>query len=150
MSYKLTADRVEAVLKDSLFDAAEVEGLTREEALAKSVVVEGIDQSYALHPDRLANHRDEVYEMLSELPDVFRVSSAGGGSSFLKARQDKHGNRWTGFDRTVDQLFVLGIAVGLAKWLAPREMWTALPGGMPYVAFLDTDESRESPAGLSS
>ncbi len=79
--------------------------------------------------------------MLSELPDDFRAS-AGRGASFLCTRNDRHGHTWTGFDQVVDQLFVLGIGLGLAAWLPPREMWNELPAGLPYVAFLDTEESR--------
>jgi hypothetical protein len=33
----------------------------------------------------------------------------------------------------MEMLFCLGIGMGLAKWLLPKNMWSALPGGMPYV-----------------
>jgi hypothetical protein len=33
----------------------------------------------------------------------------------------------------MEQLFQLGIGLGLAKWQLPPEMWGVLPGGMPYV-----------------
>lgn len=143
MGNKLTADRVAAVVTDGLFVDEEIQGLSREEIQAKAVVIEGISRAYGFHPERLAGHRDEVYEMLSELPDGFRAS-AGGGASVLTAHVDRHGNTWTGFHQSVDELFVLGIALGLATWLLPREIWNALPGGMPYVAFLDTEDSRNS------
>lgn len=143
MGNQLTADRVAATLSNSLFTDEEAEGLSREEIQAKAVVVEGIGRSYGFHPQRLASHRDEVYELLNELPDAFRASG-GGGASVLNAHVDRHGNTWTGFHQIVDELFVLGIALDLAAWLLPREMWNALPGGMPYVAFLDTENSRNS------
>lgn len=134
----LTADRVEEILADCLFRDEEVEDLGREEIVARAVVAEGILNPFAFHPERLASHRDEVYEMLGELPDNYRASK-GGGWSFLNACDDKHGNQWTGLHQTMDHLFVLGIGLGLAKWLLPRELWAALPGGMPYVVFLDTE-----------
>lgn len=132
----LTADRVEEIFCDCLFADEEVEGQNLEEIEARAVVAEGILNPFGFHPERLASHRDEVYEMLSELPDNYRASE-GGGWSFLAACDDKHGNQWTGLHRTMDHLFALGIGLGLAKWLLPREMWARLPGGMPYVVFLD-------------
>jgi hypothetical protein len=34
----------------------------------------------------------------------------------------------------MEQLFTLGIALGLAQWQLPRDMWDIFPGGMPYVS----------------
>lgn len=143
MSNELTADRVKAVFLDSLFTDAEAAGLGRDQIQAAAVIAEGISSNYGFHPQRLASHRADVYAMLNELPDKFRASG-GGGASFLEARVDRHGAPWTGFDRIAEQLFALGIALGLAKWLLPRAMWNALPGGVPYAAFLDTENSREA------
>ncbi len=33
----------------------------------------------------------------------------------------------------MEALVVLGIASGFVKYPMPREMWSALPGGMPYI-----------------
>ena len=71
--------------------------------------------------------------MLSELPDEFRVSG-GGGWSFLQACNDRHGTQWTGFHQAMEELFMLGMAAGLVTELLPRDLWDALPGGMPYYA----------------
>ena len=32
----------------------------------------------------------------------------------------------------MEQLLTLGIGLGYAKYLMPREMWKMFPGGMPY------------------
>jgi hypothetical protein len=48
---------------------------------------------------------------------------------------DADDNQWTDEHRTVDELCVLAIATKRGKWLAPRSLWPALPGGMPYVQF---------------
>jgi hypothetical protein len=37
----------------------------------------------------------------------------------------------------VEQLVQLGIAVGKIRYLLPRDMWDALPGGMPYFVVVD-------------
>jgi hypothetical protein len=71
--------------------------------------------------------------MLSDLPDEFQASG-GGGWSFLNACMTKTGEQWTGMHPTMDKLFMLGIAAGKARWLMPRDMWSVLPGGMPYVS----------------
>jgi len=52
--------------------------------------------------------------------------------SFLNACQDRNGNQWTDLHQRMEQLFVLGQAAGFVSCLLPRDMWAALPGGMPY------------------
>lgn len=81
------------------------------------------------------NH-DLIQRMLMELPEQFR-QSGGGGWSFLNACDDRHGRQWTGLHQRMGQLFALGQAAGLVNSLLPREMWDALPGGMPYYMILD-------------
>ena len=44
------------------------------------------------------------------------------------------GTQWTDLHRTMEQLFLLGLASGLVTELMPRELWGSLPGGMPYYA----------------
>jgi hypothetical protein len=39
----------------------------------------------------------------------------------------------------MEALFVLGIALNLAKYSAPREVWSSLPGRMPYIT-IDSDK----------
>ena len=34
---------------------------------------------------------------------------------------------------TVESLLCLGIGLDLAEWCLPKEMWSLMPGGMPYV-----------------
>ena len=44
---------------------------------------------------------------------------------------DIHGNKW-GEQIHVNELFCLGMGLGLVKCSLPREMWRVLPGGVPY------------------
>lgn len=94
------------------------------------VAVHGIMATVRLD---VSGRENEIASMLSNLPDEFQASG-GGGWSFLNACNDKHGDQWTGMHSTMDKLFMLGIAAGKARWLLPRDMWPALPGGMPYVS----------------
>lgn len=100
------------------------------------VVAEGVISTVGFNPSRLDDHRGEIGMMLDELPDQFKASG-GGGWSFLNACDDKHGTQWTGMHQRVEQLVQLGIAVGKIRYLLPRDMWDALPGGMPYFVVVD-------------
>lgn len=60
------------------------------------------------------------------------MKSSGGGWTFLNACHDRHGNLWTGFHRRMEELFMLGLAIGKVHCLFPRDLWDALPGGMPF------------------
>lgn len=73
----------------------------------------------------------EIAELLAQLPVEFQ-RSGGGGWSFLNGCMDRAGGQWTGMHPTVDRLVMLGLAAGLVKFLLPRELWEALPGGVPY------------------
>lgn len=128
MNMKLSAANVRATLTDCLFKDDEVtNGVPPNDA----VTAEGVMARYAFHPERLAGHRQDIASMLSELPDDFK-SDGGGGMSFLNACYTKGGEHW-GEHPDMDSLFVLGIGAGLAKYPLPRDMWSILPGGMPYI-----------------
>lgn len=118
----LNATRVEEILIDSL-----AEDLSEDER----VVIEGIVNPYALNPTKLEGHKSEIIAMLADLPEQFRANG-GGGWSFLNACLTKDGEQWTGLQQRMDQLFVLGMGIGRVTCPLPREMWSALPGGMPY------------------
>ena len=122
-SVVLDPQRVEAIFMDCLFKEGE--------DTSKHIKAEGIVRSVGFHPERLESHRAEIEALLGELPNEFK-KSGGGGWSFLQACNDKHGNQWTGMHLRMEQLFQLGIGIGKVKSLMPREMWSALPGGMPY------------------
>ncbi len=134
----INPERVVEIMRDCLYTDDEVaaDDITSVEDLPEgTVVVEGILSTFGFEPARLESHRDEVTKMLQGLPTEFRDQAHGGGGgwSFLNACQDANDEQWTGLHRTMDALFVLGIGLGLAEWLMPRDMWSVLPGGMPYV-----------------
>lgn len=120
---KLDSARVEAIFMDCLFNEGE--------DTTGFVPAPGITTNVGFHPGRLASHKAEVEALLDELPDAFKMSG-GGGMSFIQAHEDRHGRQWTGYHKHMEQLFQLGIGVGKAVCLVPREMWPALPGGVPY------------------
>jgi hypothetical protein len=119
----LNGEKVRSVFMDCLFQEGEDS--------TKHVRADGIVNNVGFHPGRLEQHRAEIVEMLDELPDQFKESN-GGGWSFLQ---------WTDFHQRMEQLFQLGIGINRVKCLLPRELWKALPGGMPYYVILDKDKA---------
>ena len=124
---ELTATKVREIFLDSLYK--------EEENHLEAIKVNGITMNVGFNPVRLNNHKTDIEELLNELDDKFK-NSVGGGYSFLCAPVDKHGNQW-GEHRNVEELFLLGIAIGKVSYLFPREMWCILPGSVPYLVIND-------------
>lgn len=107
------------------------------------LIVEGVLRTFSFRPDRIEGHRAYIGAALAELPHQFRSGELGGGGgwTFLNAcgrhpyTDDNAGRAelWTGLQSLVETLIALGIAAGKAHWLMPREFWSMMPGGVPYV-----------------
>lgn len=97
-----------------------------------AISVDGLTGQWWFHAQRINEKSEQIAELLRELPTPFHAGS-GGGWSFTKASNDRHGNEWTSRNQDMESLFALGIAAGLAKWLDDRDVWHAMPGGVPYV-----------------
>lgn len=130
---KLSADRVSRTFRECLFTEEEA---AAPGAKATAVVGDGVMHKIGFHPARLAAADTAIAEMLGELPSEF-MAAAGGGWSFLNACNDRHGDLWTGKHATIDLLLSLGLASGRCQYVMPREMWSILPGGMPYFVVVD-------------
>lgn len=130
----LTAENVEMVYRACLYSDDETTGWdgTAEALPEGTIITEGILNRTGFHGGRIEEHRDEILAMLAELPPEFR-KDVGGGWSFLNACMRSDGEQWTGFHQTQDRLFQLGMAVGAVTYTLPRELWSILPGGMPYL-----------------
>lgn len=127
---QLTAANVTTIIEDCLFKDEE---LVNGQPPKDAVLVEGIVKNFGFHPGRLAEHKDEILELLHQLPNEFQDMGTGGGGgwSFLNACNTKDGVQW-GEHNNMEELLCLGIATEQAEILMPREMWSAFPGGMPY------------------
>lgn len=130
---KLTCENISNVIKHSL-----PKDITEEQ---KKIVLEGGDLPgfvrgegvrgrFLFDSAKIEEKRADVVEMLKELPKQFRKTK-GGGWSFLNACMTENGEQW-GEHRNIDELICIGRALGLVEFQMPREMWDALPGGMPY------------------
>jgi len=98
------------------------------------VAVEGVVSNFGLSKTKLAENRSKIEGWIAELADEFHTTK-GGGMSFLRLCLTRDGEQWTGLHRSQEQLYVLAAGLGLARFVLPREMWSALPGGVPYIAF---------------
>lgn len=128
---KLTAGKVHAIVKDSMYKDAELAGKPPGAVPEDAIVVEGIVRTFSFHPERLMSHRQEVEELLAELPLKFREEN-GGGWTFLNMVLDKDDYQW-GEQVSAEELMCLGIGLELMTNLLPRDVWPALSGGVPYL-----------------
>lgn len=136
----IEATRVEEIFLDSLHTDEEVEKFGKEELTGSATIVEAIMNTFAFHTERLQSHKEEVKEMLAELPDQFQQKE-GGGWSFLNFCVTKDGKQWTGLHLRMEQLLAVSIGLGLMKIQMPRELWRAFPGGMPYIVVLEEEQN---------
>lgn len=132
---ELTSDNVETILIDCLHKDGE-------EYDESEGIIECIVNSYKFHSERLESHRDEIRSMIWQLPSQF-LASGGGGWSFLNLCMRADGVQWTGMHRQQEKLYALAAGLGMAAIQFPREMWSILPGGMPYMVF-DPDAKVEA------
>lgn len=90
------------------------------------IEVDGIIGNYGLRKDVLEKYKDEIYEMLLELPIEFQIRG-GGGWSFLNMCNDKNGEQWTGFHQRMEQLLCLGIGIGKVQYLMQKSCGIYFP-----------------------
>jgi hypothetical protein len=100
-----------------------------------AVMVEGIVRTFGLNPEKLTFHHNRIKEILDDMQPPFHVSS-GGGWTFLNLCEDRDGVHWAEHP-TMESMVALGIGAGMVKYCMPKEMWSAFPGGMPYL-MIDT------------
>ena len=114
----LSAQKVNDIFMDCLFKNGE--------DTTNHIAVKGIQINVGFNPEKIKTHRKEIASLLNDLPDEFNE-----GWSFLNAAIDKNGHHW-GEHKDMEQLFLLGMAIEKVKECFPRDMWSSLPGGMPY------------------
>ncbi len=129
---KLNSDTVNRIFGECLLTSDEardntfVNGNTINEE--KVTLIQGVLSRFGLNKARLDANAADIAELLNELPSEFK-----DGWTFLNMCTDKDGNNWTDLHQTMEQLVVLGIGVNKISYPFPKEMWKALPGGMPYI-----------------
>lgn len=126
---ELTSENVESIFMDCLF--------RDNEDTSDPAIAEGITSNFGFHKERLKSHKEDISAMLLQLPLPFQKNGGGGGGwTFLNACDNAKGEQWTGLHSIMEQLFSLGQACGKVECLIPRDMWSVLPGGMPYYSVI--------------
>lgn len=133
---KPLSEQVHTIMRHSLFKEDELIG---DGAPAGAVLVDGLVSKYGFHPDRLESHREDVREILKQMPDQF-MKNGGGGWSFLNLCNTKDGVQW-GEHRDMESLCCLAIGLGMGEWQM-KSMAATMPGGMPFISF-NTAEEKE-------
>lgn len=136
MSEKSLSEQVSEILIDSLYNNDEV---VDDKIPKGAVIVRGLIYTFGFYPERLDSHKEQIRQILDQMPRDFHYTGGGGGWSFLNLCLDKDGNQWADHP-TMEKLVVLGIGVGMVSYCLPRDMWNVLPGGVPYIV-IDTKDS---------
>ena len=126
---RLTAENVSRIFKDCLSTDKKGKDVTRVPAVLENV-------EFAFDTSKLSIYKKEIESMINELPEKFHERN-GGGWSFLQLCMKRDESQWTGLHFVMEQLLCLGVGIKAMKYLLPRQMWSVLPGGMPYVAIID-------------
>ena len=119
----ISASRIEFIFSDSLAKKSDT----------NCIEVQGITGIARFNLDILSFFKEEVKSYLLQLPNQFLSERMGGkgGWSFLNACMTEKNEHW-GEHMDMQRLFLLGEALGYVRCPLPKQMWTALPGGMPY------------------
>lgn len=125
METKMSIDpeRIHEIFNDCLFKD--------NESHSEYLPAKGLTMSVGFHPERTEKHASEIHELCMNLLAEFQ-EDIGGGHSFLYMCMDKDGN-YCMEQPTAQELLLLGIATGWMSFLMPREVWSVLPGGVPFV-----------------
>ncbi|TXH09072.1 MAG: hypothetical protein E6R04_09335 [Spirochaetes bacterium] len=129
MVIELTAKNVESIMVYCLYKEDELkEAKTRPPE--GCIMVEAVIHKFGFHPDRVQEKAKDIEVLLRQLPEEF-YATKGGGMSFLRACLRFDGEQW-GEHAEMEMLMALGMATKKVTCLMPKELWGALPGGMPY------------------
>lgn len=122
----ISAKEIRDIATECFFKKEEMEN---GKPVVDPVIVEGIVRNYGFHPDRLKAKALRLKEIIQELNPSFYE-----GWSFLNLPFDKDGAQW-GEQPDAEMLYCLCAGNDLAKYCFSRDMWDALPGGVPYIIF---------------
>lgn len=121
----INAKDVNEIFLDCLYKDEETK---KGEVPEGAIIVEGIIMKVGFNPERVEKNKNNIINILEQLHPTFNE-----GWTFLNMCIDKNDNEWTGSHKTMEQLLVLGLAIGKLEYCCDRDMWSILPGGMPYV-----------------
>lgn len=133
---QLNSQNVHNIFLSSLFT-----GQPSAEDLKRAKYVDSVVLHVGFDSAKLEKNRDSIIELLEQLPKEFRENEGGGLSFLYGCMLDDFESQW-GEQLRVDELVALGIGIDMVEFNLPRELWTALPGGVPYFYIKDSRENQ--------
>lgn len=121
----INSDRVTEIFKDCLFKNNEI---IDNKPIVSPTLAEGINIRVGFNPNSLKRNEIEIEEMINELHSTFDE-----GWSFVNMCVDKDEKQWTGEQRIMQELLLLGLAIGKLDYCTGKDNWEGLPFGMPYI-----------------
>jgi hypothetical protein len=104
----------------------------KEEGETGFTSVSGVLKNASFHKGRLAERKEAIHTLLKELPASLQ-EIGGGGASFLEIAEDRDGKVWTRNFLLMEQLLLLGLAIGKIEYTHKRRFWDILPYGIPHI-----------------
>lgn len=127
----INSKEVHAAFMDCLYTDRELVAMPQTPP-PEAVIVKGITKHLGFQPTRLEQKRAQVKTWIEALHPNFTV---GGGWTFLNMCNDKNDVQWTDFHQIMEELTLMAMGLGMAEFGMPREFWSSLPGGVPYICF---------------
>lgn len=121
------AERLDVIMRYALCTAEERDA-------GAAVIGSGLVRDWGFSQARLEEKRSDALALMREIVVDDYLKGKGDGMSFLHLCTTRNGVLWAEHPR-MEALVCLGIALGVAGYCAPKELWAAFPGGMPYVWF---------------
>ena len=123
----LNAETVKQIFTDTL---AENNKVCEEEAQE----VEGVQLHVFFCRQKLKHYADQIKTMLKQMNHKYKE-----GWTFLNFVENGLEFQWTSLHLDADMLLCLGLAHNYIEYCAPRELWSHLPGGVPYIRIINID-----------
>lgn len=126
---KLTIENVEKIF----FDCFLPENYTDD---TKVILVNAVTGNFGFDPEKIEKHAADIQQMISQLSSKF--DEVNGGYSFMNLPFKGETDELWGEQINGDHLMALGLASGwMMLTFEERDMWSILPGAVPYVYRLD-------------
>jgi hypothetical protein len=101
-----------------------------------AIQVEGLSMSMKFSLTRLLEKKEVIKDLLQQTHKNFHSENGvDGGWTFMNFHVDDNQLAW-GDQFQAQELMMLGMAVNLVKYCAPKSEWPNLPMGVPYIRFL--------------
>ena len=126
---KLTTENVEKIFLDCFLP----ENYTDD---TKVILVNAVTGNFGFDPEKIEKHAVDIQQMISQLSSKF--DEANQGYSFMNLPFKGENDEPWGQQINGDHLMALGLASGwMMLTFEDRDMWSILPGAVPYVYRLD-------------